>query len=102
MTPTDSQAARLKPRDVLETLRRVALFNGGPIADDLNQVERLLTGLFRSCRQVSAVLEHALIFCPDSPLRQDVDNLDAWLDAVRASTNIEATPAPAFKETPNG
>lgn len=92
----------LKPRDVLGIIRRVAIFNGGHIADDLDQVEQLLTGLFKSCRLISADLEHALIFCPDSPLRQDVDNLDAWLAAVHAPTDIEAKTAPARPREDSG
>jgi len=84
----------LKARDVLDIIRRVAIFYGGPIADDLDAIEQLLTGLFKSCRLISADLEHALIFCPDSPLRKDVDNLDAWLDAVHAPADIEAEAAP--------
>lgn len=49
-----------KPIDVLDIIRRVAIFNGGLVADDLEKVEQALTAIFETGKTLSADLEHSI------------------------------------------
>ncbi|MBZ3927638.1 hypothetical protein [Xanthomonas citri] len=79
------------PIDVLDVINRVALFNGGLIADDLEKCQVALKDLFEKGRQLSADLEHAIaianIGIPDTvhvrhPIRVALDQFD---EALRAA-----------------
>jgi len=82
--------------DVLGVIRKVALFNGGLIADDLDKVELALVALLDSGRALSADLEHAIAVANfgspetvtvDHPIRQALDTFDSALDNCRGESN---------------
>ncbi len=82
--------------DVLAVIRKVAVFNGGLIADDLRKVELALGSMFKAGRQLSADLEHAIAIAnfgnpetvtTDHPIRKALDEFDAALDSVQANSH---------------
>lgn len=84
------------PVDVLAVIRKVALFNGGLIADDLDNVELALVALLDSGRALSADLEHVIAVANfgspetvtvDHPIRRALDTFDAALDRCRGESN---------------
>lgn len=75
--------------DVLAIIEKVAIFNGGLIADDLEKVEAALKDLIATGRALSADLEHALAVVTfnggkvaGTPLRESLDAFDAALARV--------------------
>jgi hypothetical protein len=87
-----------EPVGVLDIINRVAIFNGGLVADDLRKVERALKAMFAAGRMLSADLEHAISVSGEpaksSPLRESLDAFDRSLDSCRASMELPP-PAPA-------
>lgn len=82
--------------DVLGVIRKVARFNGGLIADDLDKVQLALVALLDSGRTLSADLEHAIAVANfgnpeavtvDHPIRRALDTFDAALDLCRGESN---------------
>ena len=75
--------------DVLAIIDKVAIFNGGLIADDLEKVEAALKDLIATGRALSADLEHALAIvtfnggnAASTPLRASLDAFDGALARV--------------------
>ena len=84
------------PIDVLEVIRKVAVFNGGLIADDLRKVELALKPLLKAGRQLSADLEHAIAVAnfgspetvtADHPIRRALDEFDAAIERVQPASH---------------
>jgi len=84
----------MKGVDVLAIIDKVAAFNGGLIADDLEKVEKALEDLISTGRSLSADLEHALAIATfnganvsGTPLRASLDAFDAALAKVTGATD---------------
>lgn len=75
--------------NVLAIIGKVAIFNGGLIADDLEKVEAALKDLIATGLALSADLEHALAVATfnggntaGTPLRESLDAFDDALAKV--------------------
>ena len=73
--------------DVLAVIDKVAIFNGGLIADDLEKVGSALQDLIATGRALSADLEHSLAVAAfnganvyGTPLRNSLDAFDKALE----------------------
>lgn len=79
------------PVNVLDIINRVALFNGGLVADDLGKCETALKVLFEKSRALSANLEHSIaianVSSPETvPVRHPIRvALDEFDEALRAA-----------------
>ncbi|KLC07824.1 hypothetical protein TB9_17620 [Xanthomonas perforans] len=77
--------------NVLDIMNRVALFNGGLVADDLGKCQTALKELFEKSRALSAHLEHSIaianVSSPETvPVRHPIRvALDEFDEALRAA-----------------